>query len=445
MTVADVRVPRARMVVAAAAVIACAALFLLTRSYTFYFDEWTFITDAPGWTLRSYFEPHNEHPVMLLKLLYAALLNTAGLRSYLPYMASLWIAHAANVILLFELVRRRCGDIVAVAAALILLVLGTGWEDLLWAFQAGWLASTAFGLGAMLALERRPAIAAVLLTVSLSFAGTGIVFAVAIGVQLLLTPSRRRDLLWFVPPALALLAWYAAFGRFGQHPNPQPTAANLLIDPLYTLWGLSQGAAGIVGAAGWIGYAALAIAAVALGWHWRRHGVDPFTAGIAAGLLAFFLIAGLTRAQLGWQQSGASRYVYVAAMLWLILLAEAARDAPWRGTLRPLIAACIFLACFNGAVVLFEYAAAKTLQMERATADLQALAAMRHDPCLDPQSDADVLIMPGVPAADYYRAVDRYGDPVAGTTVRDKADFEAATARLRKANCQSSLHLNQVG
>ena len=435
MAAADVRVPHARWAIALAALIVCAALLYLTRTYTFYFDEWTFITSAPDWALRTYFEPHNEHPVMLLRLVYSILLETAGLRTYLPYMAALLLAHAANVLLLFELVRRRAGDLVAMAAALVMLVLGAGWEDLLWAFQVGWLSSMAFGLGAVLALERRPALAAALMTVSLSFAGTGVVFAVAIAVQLLLTPGRRRDLLWFAAPALALGAWYLAFGRFGEHPNPQPTAANILIDPLYALWGLSQGVAGIVGAAGWIGYPLLAVAAVVVTWHWRRGGLDPFSAGIAAGLLAFFLVAGLTRAQLGWQQSGASRYVYVAALMWLVLLGDAARLLPWRGTWRPAIAACIFLVCFNGAVLLFVYASAKTLQMQRATADLQALAAMRDDPCLDPAGHADVLIMPGITPPAYYRAVDRYGDPVAGKPVRDQADFEAARSRLRRTNC----------
>jgi len=160
-----------------------------------------------------------------------------------------------------------------------------------------------------------------------------------------------------------------------------------------------------------------------------------FAAGIGAGLLAFFLVAGLTRAQLGWQQSGASRYVYVAALLWLVLLADAARELPWRSTWRPAIVACVFLACFNGAVVLFEYSSAKTLQMQRAVADLQALAAMRDDPCLDPGSDADVLIMPGITPPAYYRAVDRYGDPAAGVPVRDQADYEAAKGRLKRTGC----------
>jgi hypothetical protein len=376
---------------------------------------------------------------MLLKLLYAGLLNTVGLRSYVPYMAALLIAHIANVLLLFELVRRRAGELIALVAALLLLVMGMGWEDLLWAFQVGWLASMAFGLGAVLILQtdhrwRAPA-AAALVMVSLSFAGTGVVFAVAAAVQLVLTPERRRELLWFVPPAVALLVWYLAFGRFGTHPDPQPTAANLLIDPLYTVWGLSQGLAGLIGVGGWFGYPLLAAAVAALAWRWRRHGLDRFSAGTAAGLVAFFLVAGLTRAQLGWQQSGASRYVYVAALLWLVLLAEVARSLPWRGTWRPALAALAFLACFNSAVVLVEYGSAKTVQMQRAVADLQALVAERHDPCLDPAGKADLLVMPDVLPPAYYRAIDRYGDPVAGKPIQDRQDFEVAASNLRKPGC----------
>ena len=429
--------PRALAMVVAAALIACAVILWLTRTYTFYFDEWTFISTAPDWTLATYFRPHNEHPAILFRLAYSTLLDTVGLRSYLPYMTALVVAHAANVVLLFELVRRRSGDLVALAAALLLLVLGAGWEDLLWAFQMAWLASVALGLGALLAMQnpRRMALATGLLAASLAFSGIGLAFAVAGTVQLLLTTARRRDVLWLVPVGIGLAAWYVAFGRFGNHPNPQPTAGNLLLDPLYTLWGMSQSVAGLIGEGGWVGAAVLAAAVAALAWHWWRHGADSFEIGAATGLVAFYLVTGLTRAQLGVQQSGASRYTYIGAVLWLILLAGPARNLPWRGTWRPALTACLFLACFNSAVLLFEFSVAKTAQMERAVADLQALAAERGDPCLDPDGHSDLLVMPQVTARLYYRAVDRYGDPVAGIPVHDQSDFEAARANLRKAGC----------
>ncbi len=158
--------------------------------------------------------------------------------------------------------------------------------------------------------------------------------------------------------------------------------------------------------------------------------------GVAAGLLAFFLVAGTTRAQLGWDQSGASRYVYVAGVLWLVLLADAARDLPWRGTWRPALAALAFLAFFNSAVVLVEFGSAKTAQMLRAVADLQALDASRHHSCLDPAGRVDPLVMPDVLPAAYYRAIDRYGDPAAGKPIQDPNDFEVAVSNLRKPGCE---------
>src|SRR4029077_16403997 len=75
---ADVRVPHARLLVATAAVIACAAILWLARGFNFYFDEWTVILPMnSSWTV--YLQPHNEHPAMLLRLIYAVLLNTVGM------------------------------------------------------------------------------------------------------------------------------------------------------------------------------------------------------------------------------------------------------------------------------------------------------------------------------------------------------------------------------
>ena len=441
MTVAEKRVPHARLIVIVAALVGCAAILFMARTYTFYFDEWTFILTAPGWTVATYFTPHNEHPSLLLRIVYSLLLHTFGLRTYLPYVGLLLAAHFANVVLLFELVRRRAGDLVGLGAASLLLFLGAGWDDLLWAFQMAWLASVALGLAMLIALQgqptpRRTALAAALLLASLSFSGVGIMFAAAAVVQLALTPGRRRELAWFGLVGIVMAAWYVAFGRFGNHPNPQPTALNLLLDPLYTLWGLTQSAAALIGEAGWIGVVPFAAAVAAIAWRWARHGLDPFDVGVAAGLVAFYAVTGLTRAQLGITQSGSARYIYPAAVPWLILLAGAAHGLPWRGTWRPVLVAFVFLAAFNSTVLLFAYATARTVLMERQVADYYALSAERMDPCLDPNAAVDLLVMPAEtePAA-YYRAIDLFGDPRAGMPLRDRSSYEAGVGKLRKAGC----------
>jgi hypothetical protein len=159
--------------------------------------------------------------------------------------------------------------------------------------------------------------------------------------------------------------------------------------------------------------------------------------GVLAALLALYIVTGIGRAQLGYQQASAGRYVYEGAAFWLILLGDAARNLPWRGTWRPALAACLFLACFSSAVLLFSFAAAKGVQMQRAVADLQALASERSDPCLGPLATADAFVMPQVDdSAVYYRATDRYGDPVAGQPVTDRADFDRARANLVRPGCR---------
>jgi hypothetical protein len=413
-----------------------AAVLWLTRGYTFYFDEWTFILSAPDWTAATYLKPHNGHPAMLTRLIYTVLLTTFGLRSYLPYMAALLALHATSVVLLFEVVRRRAGDLVGIAGAAMLLVLGAGWENLLWAFQMGFVGSVACGLGMILVLEGRPTrwrmpLAIALLTAAVMFSAVGAFFGI---VALRLTVARTREVLWLVPVAIVFGAWLLAYDR--QQPPAPGSGSYLLQLPLYTLWGLGASAAGLIGEGGWIGIPILVLAVVAVAYAWWRGGVDPLTPGVAVALLMFYMVAGLLRGQIGYEQSGAGRYVYVGAVFWLILLSHPAGRLPWRGTWRPAIAALVFLACFNSGALLFEFGAAKAAQMQRQVADLQALAAVRDNRCLVPNATADPLVMPQVtsPAA-YYRAIDKYGNPTAPQPVVDRADFEQAQANLLKPAC----------
>jgi hypothetical protein len=413
------------------------AILLLSRTYTFYFDEWDFIQHAPDWTWASFLQPHNEHPTMLPRFIYAELLYTFGMRTYVPYMLVLAALHATSAVLLFELVRRRAGDLVGIACAAMLLVLGAGWENLLWAFQIAFVGSVASGLGMLLALEgRKLTLAVVLLAVSLMFSGIGVFFGVVAAARLLLDAQRRRELLWFVPVGIALAAWYLAFGRGGAATVPPPNAGNLMLLPAYVGWGLAGSAAGIIGVTGPPTLLVLLVAAAALGFAWWHRRPDSFAVAIAAGLLTFYVVTGLTRAQLGYEQAASGRYVYVGAVFWLLLLADAARRLPWAGTWRPALAALVFLACFNSSVLLVAYAAGKAAVMQREIADLQALAVERSDRCLSPSGAADPLVMPYITnPALYYRAVDRYGDPTDGLPITDRTDFDRARANLTRSDC----------
>lgn len=438
----SVAVPRARLIVATTAAVVAAAILLLSRNFNFYFDEWDFILNAPSWTWLSFLQPHNEHPSLIPKLIYAAMLNTAGLRTYWPYMAVLLALHAANAVLLFELVRRRAGDATGIGAAALLLVLGAGWENLLWAFQMSFVGSMTFGLGALVVLQRmrrtRGSLIAIGLTAaSILCSGIGLFFAVAGAVTMGIEPERRRDLRWMGVLAVVVAAWYLDFGRTGAATNPPPAATNIVTAPLYVLWGLGAAAAGIIGEGGWWGPFALIAAAGAVGWSWYRKRPDAFALAVAAAMLSLYGVTALTRAQLGYGQSGSGRYVYEGAIFWMLLLADSAAALPWRGTWRPALVALVFLACFNSAALLFEYGTAKTAQMQREGADLQALNSLRGDPCLKPDASPDELVMPYLNSAPfYYRAVDRYGNPAPPGPVRDTSDYAIARRNLLFTGCR---------
>ena len=350
MKVGAVRIRHARIIVAAGAAIAALAILLLSRNFNFYFDEWDFILAAPDWTWLSVLQPHNEHPVVIPKLVYAALLKTVGLRAYWPYMAVLLALHATNAFLLFELVRRRSGDLIGMAAAAVVLVLGAGWENLLWAFQMAFVGSVACGLGALLALQRlsgprgiAPAVA--LTSASILFSGIGLFFALAVAVQMAIEKDRRRDLLWLAPIAVALAIWYVTLGRTGTPTNPPPSVVNLTIAPVYVLWGVGAAAAALIGESGWWGAVILVLALAAVGWSWRRRTPDAFAMAIAAAMLGLYGVTALTRGQFGYDQAASGRYVYEGAIFWLLLLSDAAAALPWRERGGP----CSRRACFSPA------------------------------------------------------------------------------------------------
>src|SRR5205823_15106414 len=93
------------------------------------------------------------------------------------------------------------GRTVAVAAAAILLLLGNAYQDLFWAWQLGFVGSTAAGIWALAALaaprrHRNAVVAAFLLVVAVATSGIGLAFLAAAAVFELVRPERRNEVLW---------------------------------------------------------------------------------------------------------------------------------------------------------------------------------------------------------------------------------------------------------
>jgi hypothetical protein len=312
---------------------AFAILVYLGRGLTFWYDEWQFI-EVPGLgTLHDWLAPHNEHWWMLPFILYRATFSIVGLHSYIPYLAELLIVHLVAVAGVAALVRRDLGPLPAFVAILPLLLLGSGWVNLFWAFQTGFVGSTAAGVWAIYALATRgrhwTLIGALLLLAAVTCSGIGLFWLVAVAVELALDPPRRPRLVAVVPAVVTYAAWYVAYGAAAvtQMDASPLSLRNLLDVPAFVVLGVSTAAGAFGGFGrpiGLIAFTALvAVAAVGL----VRRAVPPRALAALIGVVVMYGTIGLVRVRFGSDYAVQPRYVYVAAFFLVVCISS---------TLRPL-------------------------------------------------------------------------------------------------------------
>jgi hypothetical protein len=308
-------------------VVAAAMLLWFNRNQWFFGDEWEFIVNRGLVDSRlGLWYPHNEHLSTLPILAYSALINTFGLGSYWPYITLLVLVHLVLTHLLWRVMMRAgVAPMIATAGAAVFAVLGAGAENLLWAFQIGFIGSLAFGWAAALVVDRsdrlcrRDAWAVVLLIAALMCSGIGVP---AVAIVTLLALARARGLLrplvvGGIPTALFGI-WYLLAP---QPPKPPwETAADggalslvsYVVRSLRDVLTASTDLPGIVALvliAAAFGFALWMTAQIIL----RRPGaVDTAIALVGLyGTAGFLLMSGFGRGGDG----TASRYVYVAMAL----------------------------------------------------------------------------------------------------------------------------------
>jgi hypothetical protein len=284
---------------------ALVVLVWLGRDMTFYHDEYSMIL-LRDLSWHGILAPHNEHLSATLVILYRVLLGTVGMASYWPYLGVTFALHVIVAGIVYVVVRREASAAWALGAMAVMLMLGAGGDDILWAFQSGTVGAVAAGMAAVVVAPRRPAAAAILLTIALATSGAALAFVVGTGLHLLLT--RPRAIVWLLLPVGLYLAWYIAYGSSGITALRSPSLQGV---PEYVLSGLTASAAGALGSTavvvGQIGLLALAFG---LG---RARAVPPVVVALVVSGVAFFFIAGLVRAHLGPEQATAPRYVYIVA------------------------------------------------------------------------------------------------------------------------------------
>lgn len=311
---------------AIAATVAGVALLALGQGLTFFADEWAVI-EGRGLDLDSFLQPFNEHWLGTTILVYRLMLSVFGLGSYVPFLALLIALHILVASEVFVLVRRSAGPLAGLAAGVVVLLFGSGFENLFWAMQIGFVGAAALGFGAMLLLEATPsrarAIAATgLLTVAVTTSGMGLVFVAAVGLEILVDRTRRRLMFAAVVPAAIYVAWYLALGRTGLATARNPFTFEALSQvPAFVIQGAGAAAGAITGLGPVMGLGLLVVLiGVAVARVVSGRGLSARTVGCLGGIVVLYVLTGLVRAQLVVGAALYTRYTYLAGPLLMVAL-----------------------------------------------------------------------------------------------------------------------------
>jgi hypothetical protein len=444
----------AHLVLATAFALAGALILLWGEGQTFVNDEWSYLV-IRSWSIESLLTPQNGHLIVAPLLLYKALFATVGAESHLPFQLAAIVIHLTIALLFYLLVRTRLSLPVAVALAVLIAFFGAGWDTVMGAYELPNLTGMAAGLGMLLALERRTlgsdVAASLLLALSLASFSVGIAFALGALFSIWLggrTQWRRAGLV-LVPVALYAI-WFLWARKFGQTEVTAEAISSLfagMADQLAAACAAITGLFRVPGSADlpdliqvrteW-GYPLALVLAALLVLHVRRArpSIRFWTvAGILVAYLALVAV-GLSPAR----APNASRYVYMAGILTLLLVAELGRDIRWTSA-TGLVAFVLFGLSLMANVA--ELRAGGRLfaaegETNRATLGALELSRDRVDPNLAVEDSTTSHSHPDMlfPAWAYFDASDDFGSPAfspdelvgAGAQAREAADQELVRA-----------------
>lgn len=307
-------------------------LFHLTRGSTFWVDEWSFITERRGSSASTFLSPYQGHLSIVPVAIYQLMFSAFGIASYTPYRVLVIAFSLVVAVLVFCYARPRVGDLCALLLATLMLFLGPGWQNTMWAFQVAWLIVASAGIGALMLLDRRELradiAACVLVLIAICSTSVGVAFAVGTAVDVGLIRRRWRDA-WIVAIPLGLyVIWVAHY-----HPTPIAFKAITAV-PSNVAQAAASALSALVGLSGVVpfnqngtlltyGVPLLVLGSAFAGWLAVRGRFSARTISLLVILATFTAMVTLVRA--GLDSLVSSRYLYFYCLLAALVLAELAR------------------------------------------------------------------------------------------------------------------------
>lgn len=335
-TAAPTRVQRAdrRPAVVLAVLLAVAVPIIVSSKAAapwFIGDDWGLLVGRSMTRPGDWFRPQNGHWSTVPLAIYHGLYSLVGVRHYWVFRAAIALTHVTIVVLTWLLARRLVGSSwLALLTVLPLMLLGAAPTNLVSPIQVSQSGSLAFGLGMLLLvdhdgrLDRRDAAAVGLGVLSLASSGMGPIVVLVVGMFALL----RRG--WMVAAVLMsiLMGTYALWWKVAGGAS----ATKSVLDPDTMVRWVYQGMTATFSLPTQSSLSGLLLAGIVVagmaqlvrsrGWRTFR-GTDGLLPALIGGALLNFAAVSTQRWYLGPEYARADRYVYVAVVLLLPVMAVA--------------------------------------------------------------------------------------------------------------------------
>jgi len=424
-----------------------AAVLWVTRGEGFLGDEWGYYASYPEFALRDILGPRNGHLQLVPIPLYKGLIELFG-PSHVAFRLILVALIMLCGGLVYELVRRRVGDWLALGPAVLVLSFGAGGETYASTLGIVVVLTIVAGLAMLLCLERRDLAgdigACLLLAAALATYGPGIAFLAGAAAVILLASQRpewRRTWVFGVP-LLLYLAW-RLWSPPGLGDGPRVTLVNLLQLATSILDSIAAALAAMTGMVGVTGDNAPAV--IELGWGQallvplvigtvlllrRRGRVDRWIWAALAMPLVYWAAIGVVSSAV--RPPAAPRYQLLSAIFIILFYAQLAVGVRLSSRAVGVVLAAFGLAALANLGALATFGHHLRANSDENRAELAALELIRDrvDPSFSIESTGQTTSIPDllIPAGQYFAAADAHGSPAMSL-----ARLRASPEYVRKA------------
>ena len=385
-------------------------LVYCNRDQWFFGDEWDFLAHrgVAGADL-SLWEPHTQHWSTGPILIYRALYGLWGLHTYVPYVVVLVLLHLAVAHLLWRLLLQAGVDqTVATAVAAVFTFLGAGYENLLWAFQIGFIGSVALGMAALLLVNHdgrwggRDVAGWGVSIIGLMFSGISVTMVAVAGLAVLMRRGWRHAVLTVSVPGVIYLTWFFLTGNENVG-DEERTLDDVLQYPEYIWNGLRAALEATVGFQGAGAVIVLGVAFFLLRRGGRSKGPAAPAFACALGALMLYAIIATGRVGMGIETSGVSRYTYLvialaAPAMGLALADLVGQDGLATAGRRAVICLLLLFVGVHNAGTLVEKSRVEKRLEQRLKARILAAAQLVNSPAVilggnpEPQYSPDIVV-----------------------------------------------------